>query len=45
MRAPFLSARVNVILFRERYGKTPWTGVELSAIQVSCLKSLWFLKT
>jgi len=39
MRAPFLSARVNVILFRERYGKTPWTGVELSAIQDSCLKS------
>jgi hypothetical protein len=38
MRAPFLSARVNVILFRERYGKTPWTGVELSAIQDSCLK-------
>jgi hypothetical protein len=33
MRAPFLSARVNVILFRERYSKTPWTGVELSAIQ------------
>jgi hypothetical protein len=39
MRAPFLSARVNVILFRERHGKTPWTGVELSAIQDSCLKS------
>jgi hypothetical protein len=39
MRAPFLSARVNVFLFRERYGKTPWTGVELSAVQDSCLKS------
>jgi hypothetical protein len=39
MRDPFLSARVNVILFRERYGNTPWTGVELSAIQDSCLKS------
>lgn len=39
MRAPFLSARVNVVLFRERYGKTPWTGVELSAIQDSCLKT------
>ena len=23
MRAPFLSARVNVVLYRERYGKTP----------------------
>jgi hypothetical protein len=32
-------ARVNVILFRARYGKTPWTGVELSAIQDSCLKT------
>jgi hypothetical protein len=39
MREPFLSARVNVILFRPRYGKTPWTGVELSAIQDSCLQS------
>jgi hypothetical protein len=39
MREPFLNARVNVILFRERYGNTPWTGVELSAIQDSCLKS------
>jgi len=39
MRAPFLSARANVILFRERYGNTPWTGVELAAIQDSCLKT------
>jgi hypothetical protein len=39
MRDPFLSARVNVVLFRERYGNTPWTGVELSAIQDTCLKS------
>jgi hypothetical protein len=39
MREPFLAARVNVILFRERYGNTPWTGVELSAIQDSCLKT------
>ena len=39
MRAPFLSARVNVVLYRERYGKTPWTGVELMAIQDNCLKS------
>lgn len=39
MRAPFLTARVNVILFRERYGNTPWTGVELSAIQDSCLRT------
>ncbi len=39
MRAPFLSARVNVVLYRSRYGNTPWTGVELSAIQDSCLKT------
>src|SRR5712691_11551871 len=39
MRAPFLTARVNVVLFRERYGNTPWTGVELAAIQDSCLRT------
>jgi hypothetical protein len=39
MREPFLKARVNVVLYRPRYGNTPWTGVELSAIQDSCLKS------
>src|SRR5713101_5191272 len=39
MRRPFLGALVNVILFRERYGNTPWTGVELSAIQDSCLRN------
>jgi hypothetical protein len=39
MRAPFISARVNVILYRPRYGNTPWTGVELAAIQDSCLKT------
>lgn len=39
MRAPFLSARVNVVLYRERYGKTPWTGVELAAVQDSCLQT------
>jgi hypothetical protein len=41
MRAPFLSARVNVVLYRERYGRTPWTGVELAAIQDSCLKTAY----
>ncbi len=48
MRAPFLSARVNAVLYRERYGKTPWTAVELAAIQDSCLrtgfKSLLFVQ-
>ncbi len=41
MRAPFLSARVNVVLYRERYGKTPWTGVELAAIQDNCLNTAY----
>lgn len=41
MRAPFLSARVNVVLYRGRYGKTPWTGVELAAIQDSCLRTAY----
>jgi hypothetical protein len=41
MRAPFLSARVNLVLYRERYGKTLWTGVELAAIQDSCLKTAY----
>ena len=39
LRAPFLNARVNVVLFRERYGNTPWTGVELAAVKDSCLKT------
>jgi hypothetical protein len=39
MREPFVTSRVNVILYRERYGNTPWTGVELSAIQDSCLNT------
>jgi hypothetical protein len=41
MRAPFLTARLNVVLYRERYGKTPRTGVELAAIQDSCLKTAY----
>jgi hypothetical protein len=39
--APFLTARLNVVLYRERYAKTPWTGVELAAIQDSCLKTAY----
>jgi hypothetical protein len=39
MREPFLRARVNVILYRPRYGNTPSTGIELSAIQDSCLRT------
>jgi hypothetical protein len=39
MRKPFLSeSRLNVVLFRELWGHTPWTGVEESAIRDSCLK-------
>jgi hypothetical protein len=39
MRKPFLlESRLNVVLFRELWGHTPWTGVEEAAIRDSCLK-------
>lgn len=47
MREPFRNeARLNVVLYRPRWGKTPWTAVEEAAIKDSCLntsfKSLFF---
>lgn len=47
MREPFRNeSRLNVILYRPRWGKTPWTAVEETAIKESCLdtgyKSLFF---
>jgi hypothetical protein len=41
MRAPFLGARVNVVLFREPWGQTPWTRVEDTAISERCFKGGW----
>jgi len=41
MRAPFLSARVNVVLFRHPWGDTPWTRVEDAAISERCFKDGW----
>src|SRR5229473_3562707 len=41
MRAPFLEARVNVVLFRKPWGETPWTRVEDSAISERCFKGGW----
>src|ERR1039457_6586180 len=42
MRTPFLDdSRIVVVLYREPWGKTPWTGVEQIAIQESCLKHGW----
>jgi hypothetical protein len=42
MRTPFLNdARVVVVLYRQPWGKTPWTGVEQIAIQEGCLNSGW----
>jgi hypothetical protein len=42
MRKPFFDdSRVVVVLYREEWGKTPWTGVEQTAIQESCLKFGW----
>src|ERR1039457_1716459 len=39
MREPFLNSRINVVMYRERWGNTPWTGVEAAAILDSCLKN------
>jgi hypothetical protein len=41
LKAPFLSARVNVVLYREDWGKTPWTRVEETAIKEHCLNGGW----
>jgi hypothetical protein len=41
MRAPFLDARVNVVLFRKPWGETPWTRVEDGAISDRCWKGGW----
>jgi hypothetical protein len=49
MREPFLTenARVVVVFYRDRWGQTPWTGVEEVAIRDRCLtdkfQSLFFL--
>jgi hypothetical protein len=38
MREPFRSqSRINVVLYRPRWGKTPWTAVEEVAVKESCL--------
>lgn len=42
MRMPFLEdSRLVVVLYREQWGKTPWTGVEQTAIQERCLSQGW----
>src|SRR5882757_7344584 len=42
MRRPFVDeCRITVVLYRERWGKTPWTGVEEAAIKDGCLKHGW----
>lgn len=42
MRTPFLSeSRVNIVLYREMWGQTPWTRVEETAIKDSCLQRGW----
>jgi len=40
MRAPFLleESRIVVVLYRDPWGETPWTGVEALAIKDRCLK-------
>jgi hypothetical protein len=39
MRRPFLNCRLIVILYRDRWGLTPWTGVEEHAIKDRCLQT------
>jgi hypothetical protein len=41
MRTPFLGARVNVVLFKQPWGETPWTRVEDAAISEHCFKGGW----
>jgi hypothetical protein len=42
MREPFLkNSRVIVVLYRESWGKTPWTRIEQTAIQEACLAEGW----
>ena len=37
MREPFLKSRISVVLYRPKWGRTPWTGVEAEAIKDACL--------
>jgi hypothetical protein len=41
MREPFFDSRVVVVLYGDPWGKTPWTGVEETAIGERCLKQGW----
>src|SRR5664280_1260111 len=41
MRDPFFESRVNVVLFREPWGQTPWTRIEETAITERCLEKGW----
>lgn len=42
MRKPFLDdSRIVVVLYRELWGKTPWTRVEETAIKDGCLQHGW----
>jgi hypothetical protein len=48
MREPFrFESRLSLVLYRPRWGKTSWTGVEETAVKESCLdtsyKSIFFL--
>jgi hypothetical protein len=42
MRRPFMDdSRVSVVLYREQWGKTPWTRVEETAIKDGCFEHGW----
>ncbi len=39
MREPFLQSRINLVVYREQWGQTPWTRVEAAAIKDACLEN------
>jgi hypothetical protein len=42
MREPFLhECRIRLVLYREKWGNTPWTRVEATAIKEACLDQGW----
>jgi hypothetical protein len=42
MRLPFYNqSRLNVVMYREKWGNTPWTAVEAAAIEDSCLANAY----
>lgn len=42
MREPFVNqSRINLVIYREQWGNTPWTSVEADAVKDSCLANAY----